>query len=51
LIRIDVKAGHGTGKSLKQVIEEYSDVYGFTLYNMGYDQLPNPPKLKTKNIW
>jgi prolyl oligopeptidase len=49
LIRIDVKAGHGAGKSLKQVIEEYSDVYGFTLYNMGYDQLPNPPKTKIKD--
>ena len=49
LIRIDVKAGHGAGKSLEQTINEYSDVYGFTLFNMGYDQLPNPPKDKIKD--
>ncbi|MCH2216954.1 MAG: prolyl oligopeptidase family serine peptidase [Flavobacteriales bacterium] len=48
LIRIDVKAGHGAGKSLDQVINEYSDIYGFTFYNMGYDQLPNPPKAEVK---
>jgi prolyl oligopeptidase len=35
LIRIGVKAGHGAGKSVTQVIEEYSDVQAFTLYNMG----------------
>lgn len=49
LIRIDVNAGHGAGKSLEQIINEYSDVYGFTFYNMGYDQLPNPPKSKIKS--
>lgn len=35
LIRIGVKAGHGAGKSVTQVIDEYSDVQAFTLYNMG----------------
>ncbi len=35
LIRIGVKAGHGAGKSVTQMIEEYSDVQAFTLYNMG----------------
>lgn len=35
LIRIGVKAGHGAGKSITQVIEEYSDVQAFALYNMG----------------
>ena len=49
LIRIDVKAGHGAGKSLEQTINEYADVYGFTFYNMGFDQLPNPPKTKIKS--
>ncbi|GIZ09234.1 prolyl oligopeptidase family protein [Flavobacterium sp. UMI-01] len=34
-IRIDVKAGHGAGKSLKATIEENVDVQAFTLYNMG----------------
>lgn len=49
LIRIDVNAGHGAGKSLEQIINEASDVYGFTLFNMGFDQLPNPPKSKIKS--
>jgi len=35
LIRIGVKAGHGAGKSIAQMIDEYSDVQAFTLYNMG----------------
>ncbi|MFD2566929.1 prolyl oligopeptidase family serine peptidase [Pseudotenacibaculum haliotis] len=49
LIRIDVNAGHGAGKSLEQIIEESSDVFGFTLFNMGYEKLPNPPKSKIKS--
>lgn len=49
LIRIDVKAGHGAGKSLEQTIDEYGDIYGFILYNMGFDKLPNPPKNKIKS--
>ncbi|WP_417366705.1 prolyl oligopeptidase family serine peptidase [Flavobacterium beibuense] len=35
LIRIGVNAGHGAGKSTTQVIEEYSDIQAFALYNMG----------------
>lgn len=35
LIRIGVKAGHGAGKSIAQMIDEYSDIQAFTLYNMG----------------
>lgn len=49
LIRIDVNAGHGAGKSLKQTINETSDIFGFTLFNMGFDKLPNPPKSKIKS--
>lgn len=49
LIRIAVKAGHGAGKSLEERINEASDVYGFTLFNMGFDALPNPPKSKIKS--
>ncbi|MDR9455811.1 MAG: prolyl oligopeptidase family serine peptidase [Salegentibacter sp.] len=41
LIRIETKAGHGAGKPTKMIIEEYADVFGFTLYNMGYEALPN----------
>ena len=32
-----------------KTIEQYSDIFGFTLFNMGYDKLPNPPKAKIKS--
>ena len=35
LIRIDVNAGHGAGKSTEAIINEQVDVQAFTLYNMG----------------
>lgn len=35
LIRIETKAGHGAGKPTEKVIEELTDKYAFTLYNMG----------------
>ena len=40
LIRIDVKAGHGAGKSVAASIQENVDVQAFTLYNMGFTSLP-----------
>nr|WP_245895701.1 prolyl oligopeptidase family serine peptidase [Flavobacterium album] len=40
LIRIDVNAGHGAGKSVAQTIAELSDIQAFTLYNMG--KTPRP---------
>ena len=49
LIRIEVNAGHGAGKPISKVIEETADIFGFTLFNMGFDQLPNPPKSKIKS--
>ncbi|QED38407.1 S9 family peptidase [Antarcticibacterium arcticum] len=48
LIRIETKAGHGAGKPTAMVIEEYADIFGFTLYNMGYKELPNPVVKKVK---
>ncbi|MFY7988134.1 MAG: prolyl oligopeptidase family serine peptidase [Flavobacterium sp.] len=35
LIRIDVNAGHGAGKSVAATIQENVDMQVFTLYNMG----------------
>ncbi len=40
LIRIDVKAGHGAGKSVSATIQEDVDIQAFTLFNMGITQLP-----------
>ena len=35
LIRIDVNAGHGAGKSVAQTIQENVDIQSFILFNMG----------------
>jgi prolyl oligopeptidase len=48
LIRIETNAGHGAGTPVAKIIEQYADVFGFTLFNMGFTQLPNPPKTLTK---
>lgn len=34
LIRVDVDAGHGAGKPTEKVIEEWSDVWSFVLWNL-----------------
>jgi len=39
LIRIDVNAGHGAGKSVQQTINENADIQAFTLWNMGVTKL------------
>lgn len=39
LIRIDVNAGHGAGKSVQQTINENADIQAFTLWNMGITKL------------
>ncbi|MCL6216964.1 prolyl oligopeptidase family serine peptidase [Zunongwangia pacifica] len=44
LIRIETKAGHGAGKPTSMIIDEYADIFGFTLYNMGFEKLPNDNK-------
>ena len=46
LIRIETNAGHGSGTPIAKTIEQYSDIFGFTLFNMGFVELPNPSKIK-----
>lgn len=46
MIRIETKAGHGAGTPVRKIIDQYADLFGFTLYNMGYKVLPE----KTGNI-
>ena len=48
LIRIETKAGHGAGKPTSMIIEEYADIFGFTLYNMGYERLPEEISTNTE---
>ncbi len=46
LIRIETNAGHGAGTPVSKTIEQYADIFGFTLHNMGFEQLPNQAVLK-----
>ena len=39
LIRIETNAGHGAGTPVSKTIEQYADIFGFTLYNMGIKEL------------
>lgn len=48
LIRIETDAGHGAGTPVSKTIEQYADIFGFTLYNMGFDVLPSKTKEKVK---
>jgi prolyl oligopeptidase len=47
LIRIDINAGHGAGKSVAASIQESVDLMAFTFHNMGFKKLPY---LKKKTI-
>jgi len=49
LIRIETNAGHGAGTPVAKTIEQYVDIFGFTLFNMGFKELPNPPKPNIKS--
>ncbi|CAM4159210.1 prolyl oligopeptidase family serine peptidase [Zobellia nedashkovskayae] len=40
LIRIETNAGHGAGTPVSKTIEQYADIFAFTLYNMGFEKLP-----------
>ncbi|MCX6231589.1 MAG: prolyl oligopeptidase family serine peptidase [Bacteroidetes bacterium] len=47
LIRIDSKAGHGAGKPTSKAIDEATDVWAFTFYNLGM-KLNAMPIINTK---
>lgn len=46
LIRIETNAGHGAGTPISKTIEQTADIFGFTLYQMGYKELPDPEVIK-----
>ncbi|MGJ5643104.1 prolyl oligopeptidase family serine peptidase [Formosa sp. S-31] len=48
LIRIETDAGHGAGTPVSKIIDQYADIFGFTLYNMGYNVLPSATKENVK---
>ncbi len=39
LIRIATKAGHGAGKPTSKIIEEYADLWSFTMWNLGVEPI------------
>ena len=49
LIRIETNAGHGLGTPIAKTIAQYAAIFGFTLFNMGFKELPNPPKSNSKS--
>jgi len=40
LIRIETNAGHGAGTPVSKTVEQYADIFGFILFNMGFHNLP-----------
>jgi prolyl oligopeptidase len=49
LIRIETNAGHGLGTPIAKTIAQYAAIFGFTLFNMGFKELPDPPKSNSKS--
>lgn len=39
LIRIDVGAGHGAGMPVSKIVDLHTDIFGFILYNMGFNKI------------
>ena len=48
LIRVETDAGHGAGTPVSKTIDQYADIFGFTLYNMGFESLPSP-RIRNEN--
>jgi len=44
MIRIETNAGHGAGTPVSKSIEQYADIFSFTLYNMGIKDLKSEIK-------
>ena len=44
LIRIETNAGHGAGTPVSKTIDQYADIFSFTLYNMGIEDLKSDLK-------
>ena len=49
LIRIEINAGHGLGTPIAKTIAQYAAIFSFTLFNMGFKELPNPTKSNDKS--
>jgi prolyl oligopeptidase len=49
LIRIDSKAGHGAGKPTSKAIDEATDIWAFTFYNLGMN-LNVTPQINAKTV-
>jgi len=39
LLRVETKAGHGRGKPITKIIEEYADVYAFLFKTLNMNSL------------
>lgn len=39
LIRIESNAGHGAGKPISKILDEYADMYAFIMYNLGMNPI------------
>ena len=50
LIRIESKAGHGSGKPTSKVIEEAADIWSFTMHNLGMPYV-EPGKVAEKKAF
>ncbi len=39
LIRIDKESGHGSGKPVSKILDEWADIFSFTMYNLGVEPI------------
>jgi prolyl oligopeptidase len=46
LIRVETNAGHGAGKPTNKQIEEATDIWSFTMFNLGMPFKESPPEEK-----